>query len=125
MQAIGRLSGGIAHDFNNIFMAIQGHGSLMLLDVEKDHPFYRRLVRIENLVKSAFDLTWELLSFARDQRFNVPVQDIKGILKRLLKNFERRRKYIEIRSDFPHKFVFSEVDRGRLEQVLYHSAECP
>ena len=38
MEAIGNLAGGIAHDFNNILMGMQGNASLMLLNMESDHP---------------------------------------------------------------------------------------
>ncbi len=33
MEAIGVLAGGISHDFNNILMGIQGHLSLMRIDL--------------------------------------------------------------------------------------------
>jgi PAS domain S-box-containing protein len=40
MEAIGTLAGGIAHDFNNLLMGIQGHTSLMLMDVDSSHPMF-------------------------------------------------------------------------------------
>lgn len=56
MQAIGTLAGGIAHDFNNLLMGVQGRTSLMLLDVDKSHPFYGQLKGLEDYVKRAVDL---------------------------------------------------------------------
>ena len=34
LEAIGTLAGGIAHAFNNLLMGIQGHTSLMLLEID-------------------------------------------------------------------------------------------
>ena len=65
MEAVGTLAGGVAHDFNNLLMGIQGHTSLMLLDIDSSHPHHKMLKSIEEQVKSGADLTWQLLSFAR------------------------------------------------------------
>ena len=65
MEAVGTLAGGVAHDFNNLLMGIQGHTSLMLLDIDPSHPHYKMLKSVEEQVKSGADLTWQLLSFAR------------------------------------------------------------
>ena len=65
MEAIGTLAGGIAHDFNNLLMGIQGNASLMILNMNPDHPEYERLKSIEEQVQSGADLTRQLLGFAR------------------------------------------------------------
>ena len=52
MEAIGTLAGGIAHDFNNLLMGIQGHASLMLLDLDPAHPHYERLKRSRSRSKA-------------------------------------------------------------------------
>jgi two-component system cell cycle sensor histidine kinase/response regulator CckA len=66
MEAIGTLAGGIAHDFNNLLMGIQGFTSLMLSDLEPDHPHYKKLLQIEEQVHSGADLTKQLLGFAQE-----------------------------------------------------------
>jgi PAS domain S-box-containing protein len=38
MEAVGTLAGGIAHDFNNLLMGFQGNISLMLMDLDEEHP---------------------------------------------------------------------------------------
>jgi signal transduction histidine kinase len=43
MEAIGTLAGGIAHDFNNLLMGIQGRTSLILADIDSDHPHFEHL----------------------------------------------------------------------------------
>jgi PAS domain S-box-containing protein len=65
MEAVGTLAGGIAHDVNNLLMGIQGHASLMHLDIDPGHPHYERLNNVEQSVKRGAELTSQLLGFAR------------------------------------------------------------
>jgi C4-dicarboxylate-specific signal transduction histidine kinase len=65
MKAIGTLAGGVAHDFNNLLMGIEGHTSLMFLNVNADHPHFEHIKGIEHMVKRGADLTKQLLGFAR------------------------------------------------------------
>ncbi|MEA3448956.1 MAG: PAS domain-containing protein, partial [Bacteroidota bacterium] len=71
MEAIGTLAGGIAHDFNNLLMGIQGRTSLILMDKDSSHPDFNHLQGIEESVKSAADLTKQLLGFARGGKYEV------------------------------------------------------
>jgi len=47
MDTITTLARGIAHDFNNLLMGIQGNVSLMYLNMDADHPHYKKLQNIE------------------------------------------------------------------------------
>ncbi|MFZ5772602.1 MAG: response regulator, partial [Thermodesulfobacteriota bacterium] len=67
LEAIGRLAGGVAHDFNNLLSAILGYGELLLLDINKEHPFYEPLQQIYQAGMRARDLTRQLLAFSRKQ----------------------------------------------------------
>ena len=69
MEAIGTLAGGIAHDFNNLLMGIQGRASLMLVDSDASHPHYAHLKAIEDHVRSASELTRQLLGLARGGKY--------------------------------------------------------
>ena len=55
----------IAHDFNNLLMGIQGRTSMMLLDADSTHPHFEHLKGIEEYVKSASNLTNQLLTFLK------------------------------------------------------------
>lgn len=65
MEAIGVLAGGISHDFNNILMGIQGHLSLMCIDLSAVEKISSHTRQIEKLVGTAAELTSRLLGFAR------------------------------------------------------------
>jgi two-component system cell cycle sensor histidine kinase/response regulator CckA len=118
MEAIGTLAGGIAHDFNNLLMGIQGYVSLMLNDLEHAHPFYAKLKRVEDQVKSGADLTAQLLGFARLGKYDVKPTHINDILKKSAHMFGRTKKEITIREKYAQDLWVVEVDQGQIEQVL-------
>ena len=118
MEAIGTLSGGIAHDFNNLLMGIQGRTSLMLMDVGPSHPHFEHLKGIEDYVKSAADLTKQLLGFARGGKYEVKPIDINELIKTGSSMFGRTEKEIKINCKYQKNVWTTEADRGQIEQVL-------
>ena len=118
MEAVGTLAGGIAHDFNNLLMGIQGHTSLMILDMDPSHRHYKILKSMEEQVKSGADLTWQLLSFARGGKNEVKPADLNTIIKKSSTMFGRAKKEISIVKTLQQDLWPVEVDRGQIEQVL-------
>jgi len=118
MEAIGTLAGGIAHDFNNLLMGIQGYITLMLFNMERSHPQYENLRRIEENVRNGASLTAQLLGFARRGKYEVKPADLNEILQRSSEMFERTRKEIKISRKFQEDIWTVEVDRGQTEQAL-------
>jgi len=118
MEAIGTLAGGIAHDFNNLLMGIQGRSSLMLLDKDSSHSDFGHLKGIEDHVKSAADLTGQLLAFARGGKYAVSPTDLNKLVKNQNQMFGRTKKEIAIRGKYEENLWVAEVDRGQIEQVL-------
>ncbi len=120
MDAIGTLAGGIAHDFNNILMGIQGHASLMLLDVFPSSPFYAHLKGIENYVRSAAELTSQLLGFARGGKYQVIPLDLNQLVDESAQLFGRTKKEISIHKNLDAGLWAVEVDQNQIEQVLFN-----
>jgi CheY-like chemotaxis protein len=118
MEAIGALAGGIAHDFNNLLMGIQGYITLMLFDMERSHPHYENLKRIEEYLRNGAGLTGQLLGFARRGKYEVKPADLNEILRRSSEMFERTRKEIKISRKFQEDIWTVELDRGQMEQAL-------
>lgn len=120
LEAIGTLAGGIAHDFNNILMGIQGYVSLMMSEKTEDsgHPDIERLKSIEEQVRSASNLTRQLLGFARAGGYEIKPADMNVIVRETSAMFHRTRKAMTIHEKYEEHLCTVEVDRGQIEQVL-------
>jgi two-component system, cell cycle sensor histidine kinase and response regulator CckA len=118
MEAVGTLAGGIAHDFNNLLMGIQGYASLMLLKTNPQHPHYKNLNGIEQLVQNGADLTKQLLGFARDGKYHVKTTDMNEVARDTIRMFGRTKKEISICEEYEENIWSVEVDQGQLKQVL-------
>jgi two-component system cell cycle sensor histidine kinase/response regulator CckA len=118
LEALGTLAGGVAHDFNNILMGIQGRASLMLSDIEDSHPFIEHLKGIETYVKSAADLTKQLLGFARRGKYEVQPTDLNRLVGQSAGLFGRTKKEIILHRKFQPDLWTVEVDRRQLDQVM-------
>jgi len=118
MEAIGTLAGGIAHDFNNLLMGIQGRASLMAIDLEPSNPHGEHIHAVEEYIRSAADLTKQLLDFARGGKYKVRALDINELLSNSAAMFGRTRKEIAVHTSFQHPALVVEVDRSQIEQTL-------
>jgi CheY-like chemotaxis protein len=118
MESLGTLAGGIAHDFNNLLMGIQGRASLMAMEVGPEHRFYEHIHEIGDYVKSAADLTRQLLGFARGGKYEVIPIDFNKMVRSSADMFARTRREIRIRTELTDPLPAVEADRHQLEQVL-------
>ncbi|MCG6533900.1 MAG: PAS domain S-box protein, partial [Syntrophales bacterium LBB04] len=118
LEAIGTLAGGLAHDFNNILMGIQGRASLMLMDMDSSNPHSEHLRGIEEYVRSAADLTKQLLGFARGGKYEVKATNLNELVNRSVNLFGRTKKEITVHRKFQPDLWTVEVDRRQMEQVL-------
>ncbi|UCD88706.1 MAG: PAS domain S-box protein, partial [Desulfobacterales bacterium] len=118
MESLGTLAGGIAHDFNNLLMGIQGRASLMLMDVDSHHHYVEHLKGIEDSVKSAADLTKQLLGFARGGKYEVKPTDLNEVATKTSKMFGRTKKELTIHQKRQDDIWAVEVDQSQIEQVL-------
>jgi len=118
LEAIGTLAGGIAHDFNNLLMGIQGRASLMLMDMDSNHPHSEHLSGIEDAVKRGAHLTKQLLGFARVGKYEVRPADLNDLIGKSSEMLGRAKKEIKIRRKYQKDIWTVEIDRGQIEQVL-------
>ncbi|MBN2061187.1 MAG: response regulator [Deltaproteobacteria bacterium] len=118
IQSVGTLAGGIAHNFNNLLMGIQGNISILLLDIDTDHPHYKYLENIEKLVSNGTKLTSQLLGYAREGRYELKPIDLNHIVKEISETFGDTRKEILIRMDLTDKLCGINGDQGQIEQVI-------
>ncbi len=118
MESLGTLSGGIAHDFNNLLMCIQGRASLMAMDLEPGHPLLEHTRAIEEYVRSATQLTRQLLGFARGGKYEVKPIDMNPVMLNSAQMFGRTRKELRIHTRCSPQPPIVEADQGQIEQVL-------
>lgn len=117
-EAIATLAGGVAHDFNNLLMGMQGRVSLMLMDSRSSHPHAEHLIALEEYIRSAAQLTKQLLGFARGGKYEVKPTDINDVVLDSSAMFGRTKKEIRIHAKCPDTPLVVEMDRGQIEQVL-------
>jgi PAS domain S-box-containing protein len=118
MEAIGTLAGGIAHDFNNLLMGIQGHVSLMEMDISPAHRHFERILGIQEQVQSGANLTRQLLGFARGGRYEIRPTDINQLIRKTSAMFGRTKKEIHIQETFTDNLWTVNVDQTQMEQVF-------
>lgn len=120
LEAIGTLAGGIAHDFNNLLMGIQGHVSLLLMDLDADDPHYGRLKSVEKQIKSGARLTSHLLGYARKGKYEVRTLDLNEMVLDISDTFGRARREVSIRLELAPELSPIEADPDQMEQVLFN-----
>ncbi len=118
MEAIGTLAGGIAHDFNNLLMGIQGRASLVSADLDRSDPQREHIAAIEAYVRSATDLTKQLLGVARGGKYEIKPSDINQLVSGSAAMFGRTKKEIRIHEKLKTDPIIVAVDRKQIEQVL-------
>ncbi|MEA3438355.1 MAG: PAS domain S-box protein [Thermodesulfobacteriota bacterium] len=118
MEAIGTLAGGIAHDFNNVLMSIQGNISTMRLHIKTDQPQSKYIAEIENSIASAGNLTKQLLSFSRKEKYKLKSICLNDIIETSSAMFIRARKEIKLHKKLVKDIRDVKVDKSQIEQVL-------
>ena len=118
MEAIGLLAGGVSHDFNNILMGIQGHLSLLQIDVSATEKVTTHAKRIGRLVETASELTKRLLGFARGGKYQISTLNINQLFASILTIFKPARKDIIIHENYEENLQPVNADSSQLEQVF-------
>jgi len=118
MEAIGAMAAGIAHDFNNLLMGLQGNASLMLADLNENHPHHERLTSIEAYVRKGAELTRQLLGFARGGEYKVEPVDLNDLVKKSAALFIRTKKEITLHAKYPGDLWPAMAHQGQIEQAL-------
>jgi PAS domain S-box-containing protein len=118
LEAIGTLAGGIAHAFNNLLMGIQGHTSLLLLDIDAKHPQYSALKKIEKAIQGGAELTSQLIGYARKGRYRSKSIAINEIIENTSQTFQKMKREITIHRELTQRPHAIEADQGQMEQML-------
>jgi CheY-like chemotaxis protein len=90
----------------------------MMLNMSSSHPYYEKLLNIEECVRHGADLTRQLLGFARGGRYEVKPTNINDLIRKSSQMFGRTKREIRIHHKLQTEVWTVEVDRGQIEQVL-------
>ena len=118
MESLGTLAGGIAHNFNNLLQGIQGNASLVLMDIDSNHPHYDNIKDIDKLIKSGSKLTKQLLGYAREGRYEVKAINLNQLVKETSGTFGITKKEITVHRELAENLFRIEGDWGQIEQIL-------
>ena len=118
MEAIGVLAGGVSHDFNNLLMALQGHLSLMGVNVNRPEKIKQHIRQMNRLIETAAEVTGNLLGFARGGKYQIDTLDINQVVDMALNVFQPGEKNIVIEKKTAPDLYKVNGDRSQLEQVL-------
>ncbi len=118
LEAVGTLAGGIAHAFNNLMMGIQGHTSLLLLEIDSKHPHYPALKKIEKAIQEGAELTSQLIGYARKGRYRSRSIAVNEIIENTSQTFQKMKKEIIIHRELTQRPHAIEADQSQMEQML-------
>lgn len=80
----------VALDFNNALTSVLGHTSLMLTQIEANHPCRASLREVEKAAQKAAEITHQLAAFSRQEK-ETPAQrpgNLNTLLRRLVESFQ-------------------------------------
>jgi len=112
------LAGGIAHDFNNLLMGIQGRASLIGFSLDSDSALVEHVQGIEEYVRSATNLTKQILGFARRGKYETNAVDINELLQKSAEMFGRTNKSISLHFSLYPEPLVAELDQQQFEQAF-------
>jgi PAS domain S-box-containing protein len=120
LESIGMLAGGIAHDFNNLLGGIIGYASLILSEMTPEtNPLYWDIESILNISKRATELTNQLMTFSRSNRFQAKPCRVNWVIDEVVTLLSRTiDKAIEIRKETEKDLQFVMADSGQLQQAI-------
>lgn len=120
---LSKLARWIAHDFNNLLMSIQGNVSIIMMDVDKEHPFYEYLAGIEKEIFEGARLTSHVLTYADNRTHEMKQLNLNILIKETADFFRKLRKEIVINTDLEVNLCNIRGNRANLAQALLHTFE--
>jgi len=119
LQAVGTIAGGVAHNFNNLLAIVLGNldlASRPSSDIDRVRPY---LAAATAAAERGARLTWQLLSFARQQPLRpepiAPSEQLRNLAILIGETFPAN---IRIETAIPRDLWGVEIDLGELQLAL-------
>lgn len=119
IETIGTLAGGIAHDFNNLLTPILGYSDMLLKDIPKNDPLYKKISAIFTAGTRAKELVEQILIFSRQLEQEHKPQAIHLVIRETLKLLRPTLpSTIRIKYDIDTKCKKVNADISQIHQVI-------
>ena len=120
LESMGVLAGGVAHDFNNVLAAILCQAEVLKRRVAGDEFALQHITLIEGAAWRSSQMVAKLLSFSRNERFELVLTDLNPVLRETLELLERSlaHRNVMISTSLDEAMPLIMGDRVHIEQVL-------
>ena len=119
LESLGVLAGGIAHDFNNLLAALMSFADLALMSVTSDSEAARHIQGIVDGVKSASELTNQMLAYSGRTKFDIRPLNLSALIHETSRLLQVSiSKNCELQFQLDDSLPPCEGDAGQLRQVI-------
>jgi signal transduction histidine kinase len=116
-----QLSRTVALDFNNALTSILGHTSLILGQMEADHPWRYSLMEVERSAEKAAEIAHDLAAFSRQEK-DARAQtagNLNALVRRVVNLFQRPdAAAVNWQLELEPRLFATEFDEAKLQQAL-------
>jgi signal transduction histidine kinase/ActR/RegA family two-component response regulator len=113
MEVMGMLAGGVAHDLNNILTGVLTYPDILLMDMEKDHPYRKHLKIIKDSAERAAAIVKDLVTISKEHATEKSAVNIKKFIREYLNTPD----FKKLRNEYPNVKVSTVIDKN-LDNIL-------
>jgi PAS domain S-box-containing protein len=120
MSAVGRLAAGVAHEINNPLSGVLGFAQVLLQEIPEANDWREDVKKIEEGARRCKKIVSNLLTFSRQQEFNLELADIGEVIDSTLSLCENQilLENIRIIKDYEKKLPKLRINIPQMEQVF-------
>lgn len=110
----------VSLDFNNALTSILGHTSLLLSQMEPNHPWHNSLIEVEKSAARAAEIANDLGAFSRQEKEprGQTAGNLNSILQRSAEVLQKSKEKIEWVLQLERKLYSTKFDEAKLQQAF-------